>query len=84
MDDPLYEYFPEWKDTMVADTGEDGGIYIRAAKRPIQIRDCFSMAMGIGYGGEDYTHQMMESCRNGGRLYSAPGYLCDVPGAGKV
>ena len=26
MDDPLYEYFPEWKDTMVADTGEDGGI----------------------------------------------------------
>lgn len=63
MDDPLYEYFPEWKDTMVADTGEDGGIYIRAAKRPIQIRDCFSMAMGIGYGGEDYTHQMMEKVR---------------------
>lgn len=25
-----------------------------------------------------------ESCRNSGRLYSAPGYLCDVPGAGKV
>ena len=63
MDDPLYEYFPEWKETMVADTGEDGGIYIRAAKRPIQIRDCFSMAMGIGYGGEDYTHQMMEKVR---------------------
>ncbi len=61
--DPIYEYFPEWKNTMVADKNEDGSVTIRPAKRPIEVRDCFSMSMGIGYGGPDYTHQMMAKVR---------------------
>ena len=48
---------------MVAETQEDGAIRLREAKRPIEVRDCFSMAMGIGYGGPEYTHQMMEKSR---------------------
>lgn len=63
LNDPLYEYFPEWKHTMVAETQADGNVVIRPANRPILIRDCFSMAMGIGYGGEDYTHQMLQKVR---------------------
>ena len=63
LNDPIYEYFPEWKHTMVAETQEDGAIRLREAKRPIEVRDCFSMAMGIGYGGPEYTHQMMEKSR---------------------
>ena len=63
LNDPIYEYFPEWRHTMVAEQQEDGTILIREAKRPIEVRDCFSMAMGIGYGGPEYTHQQMEKSR---------------------
>ena len=64
LNDPISEYFPEWKDTQVAERLEDGTYNIRQAKRPIQVKDCFSMTMGIGYGGVDYTHQVMEKVRN--------------------
>ena len=63
LQDPIYEYFPEWKDTMVAEKQEDGTYIVRPAKRPIQVRDCFTMSMGIGYGGDDYTHQMAMKVR---------------------
>ena len=63
LNDPIYEYFPEWRHTMVAEKQEDGSMKIREARRPIEVRDCFSMAMGIGYGGPEYTHQMMEKSR---------------------
>lgn len=63
LNDPISEYFPEWCDTQVAERLEDGTYNIRSATRPIQVKDCFSMAMGIGYGGNDYTHQMMEKVR---------------------
>lgn len=64
LNDPIYEYFPEWKDTQVAEEQPDGSYIIRPAKRPIQVRDCFSMAMGIGYGGNDYTHRMANQVRS--------------------
>jgi len=63
LQDPIYEYFPEWKDTQVAETKEDGSVVIRPVKRPIQVQDCFSMAMGIGYGGNDYTHKQAANVR---------------------
>jgi CubicO group peptidase (beta-lactamase class C family) len=63
LNDPISEYFPEWNSTMVVDMLEDGTHLIRPAKSPIQVRDCFTMSMGIGYGGPEYTHQMMEKVR---------------------
>lgn len=63
LNDPIYEYFPEWKNTMVAEKQANGGIRVRPAKRPIEVRDCFTMSMGIGYGGPEYTHQRMEEVR---------------------
>ncbi len=63
LNDPISEYFPEWKDTQVAVTNEDGTVTIRPPKRPILVKDCFSMSMGIGYGGTDYTHQMLAKVR---------------------
>lgn len=63
LNDPISEYFPEWKDTMVAETQPDGSVIVRPAKRPIEVRDCFSMAMGIGYGGDDYTHKIAAQVR---------------------
>ncbi len=64
LNDPISEYFPEWKDTQVAQRREDGTYQIRKAKNPILVKDCFAMTMGIGYGGDDYTHQTMEKVRN--------------------
>lgn len=63
LNDPYYEYFPEWRNTMVAETDGQGTVRIRPVKRPILVKDCFSMCMGIGYGGDDYTHQQMERVR---------------------
>lgn len=63
LNDPISEYFPEWKHTLVAEKQPDGTVEVRPAKRPIEVRDCFSMAMGLGYGGEDYTHRKMEQVR---------------------
>ncbi|MBQ6550818.1 MAG: beta-lactamase family protein [Lachnospiraceae bacterium] len=63
LQDPISDYFPEWKNTMVAEEKEDGSTLIRPAKRPIQVQDCLSMAMGIGYGGTDYTHRVAASVR---------------------
>lgn len=63
LNDPIYEYFPEWRETMVAQPEEDGSCRVRPAKRPILVRDCFSMAMGIGYDGCDYTHQAAKRVR---------------------
>lgn len=63
LNDPISDYFPEWTHTMVAETQEDGSIRLREAKRPIEVQDCFTMAMGIGYGGPEYTHQRMEQVR---------------------
>ena len=64
LNDPISDYFPEWKDTLVAEKQPDGSVKVRAAKRPIEVRDCFSMAMGLGYGGDDYTHRKMEQVRS--------------------
>ena len=64
LNDPIYEYFPEWRDTQVAVEQPDGTYIIRPVARPIQVRDCFTMSMGIGYGGEDYTHRMMQKVRD--------------------
>lgn len=63
LNDPIYDYFPEWKNTMVADRAGDGTYQVRPAKSPILVRDCFSMSMGIGYGGDDLTHQTMNKVR---------------------
>lgn len=64
LDDPISTYFPEWKDTMVSEKLEDGSFRVRPAVRPIQVRDCFTMSMGIGYGADDYTHQMAKKVRD--------------------
>lgn len=68
LNDPIYAYFPEWRNTQVAEEQPDGTYLIRPVKRPIQVRDCFTMSMGIGYGGEDYTHRMMRRCGTSCRL----------------
>lgn len=52
MNDPVSDYIPEWKNaTIMVRDGKDG-CRIEPLKRPVLIRDLFSMSMGLGYGGE--------------------------------
>jgi CubicO group peptidase (beta-lactamase class C family) len=47
--DPLHVYFREFKDLQVARKGSDGKVRVEKAKRPILIRDLFSMTSGLDY-----------------------------------
>lgn len=49
INDPLHVYFREFKDLKVVRKGTDGKIRIEKSKRPILIRDLFSMTSGLDY-----------------------------------
>ena len=57
LNEPISEYFPEWKNTMKAHTLSDGRVETVPVEHPILVKHCFSMGMGIGYGGDDLTHR---------------------------
>lgn len=50
INDPIGDYLPEWKQTTVAKTKEDGSYEVVKAKRAITIRDLLTHTAGIGYG----------------------------------
>lgn len=47
--DPVYEYLPEFKDVTVREVDEKGNERFVAPKRPIIIRDLFTMTAGLDY-----------------------------------
>lgn len=47
--DPVYAYFPEYKDMSVKVTGADGSVSIVPAKRPMLIGQLLSMTSGMNY-----------------------------------
>jgi CubicO group peptidase (beta-lactamase class C family) len=49
LNEPLYEYFPEYRDTQVFVTTPDGNVHTRKARNPILIKHAFSMSVGIPY-----------------------------------
>ncbi|MBP7176860.1 MAG: beta-lactamase family protein [Thermoclostridium sp.] len=49
LNEPLYEYFPEYRDTQVFVTKPDGSVDTRKAKSPMLIKHAFSMAVGMPY-----------------------------------
>ena len=57
MTDPLYHYIPEFRDIKVKDKDADGNEILRAPKRPIIIRDLFTMTAGFDYnlGSKSFT-----------------------------
>ena len=49
MTDPLYEYFPEWKNTMKRVSKPDGSVDIVPVEHPITVKNIFNMTMGMPY-----------------------------------
>jgi CubicO group peptidase (beta-lactamase class C family) len=60
LNDPLYEYFPEYKDTTVVVTDGNGMPHIEKAKNTMLVKHAFSMAVGMPYPfGTSVTAQEM-------------------------
>jgi len=53
LNDPLDEYLPEFKNPQVYRYTPNGNLYISPAKRPIRIKDLFTMSSGIPYEGDN-------------------------------
>lgn len=52
LDDPLYEYIPEWKDATVRERDENGVERIVPARETITLRHLFTMTSGLDYNCE--------------------------------
>lgn len=64
LNEPFYNYFPEYKDTQVAEIRPNGEVALRPAKSPMLVRDTFNMAVGLPYpSGNSYTEQKMREVR---------------------
>lgn len=49
LNEPVYEYFPEYSDTQVIITKPNGAVDIRKAKNPMLIKHAFTMSVGMPY-----------------------------------
>lgn len=61
LDDPLYEFIPEYKDMYIKD--QEGNI--RPAKNPITLRHLFTMTAGMTYDRETAAYDQARQITNG-------------------
>jgi CubicO group peptidase (beta-lactamase class C family) len=47
LNEPLYTYFPEWKNTMIYVTRPSGEVDVQPVKNPIRISDAMNMSCGV-------------------------------------
>ncbi len=60
LNDPLYEYLPEFKDMQVREKDADGNTFLRPAKNPILVKHLFGMAAGFTY---DFNSPSVKAAR---------------------
>lgn len=62
MNDPLYEYLPEFADVIVKEKNEKGEEVLVKPKRPILIQDLFTMSAGLSYNlGTEYIKEVQKN-----------------------
>lgn len=49
LNEPVYEYFPEYRDTQVFVKKPDGSVHVRKSKSPMLIKHAFTMSVGLPY-----------------------------------
>lgn len=65
LNEPIYEYFPEYKDTQVFVSDLNGNINVKKAKNEMLIKHAFNMSVGIPYPDMDSpTAKEMARVRN--------------------
>lgn len=57
LDEPLYNYLPEYREMQVCQYDSAQSMHLEPAKMPIRIRDLFCMTSGFTYYGEDSETQ---------------------------
>ncbi len=61
---PYSDFFPEYKETTVAEVTPSGDIVVRPAKSPMLVKHAFNMAVGLPYpDGDSFTAQKMREVR---------------------
>jgi len=72
MDDPLYEYLPEFRHMYVRVKKEDGTWDVEEAKKPILMKNLFNMAVGFNARDDSPTAVAMKKLREdlGGSKFS--------------
>ncbi|HEX5789154.1 MAG TPA: serine hydrolase domain-containing protein [Woeseiaceae bacterium] len=64
LDDPLYEYLPEYRDVQVYVSGDGDAAVLEPPRRPILVRDILRHTAGFASGGEDhYAGRRMRDAR---------------------
>ncbi|HEX3030432.1 MAG TPA: serine hydrolase domain-containing protein [Clostridia bacterium] len=53
LNEPIYEYFPEYRDTQVFVKENDGSYNVKKSKSPMLIKDAFTMSVGFPYDSGD-------------------------------
>lgn len=49
LNEPIYEYFPQYRDTHVFVTKPDESVHVVKSKRPMLIKHAFTMSVGLGF-----------------------------------
>lgn len=49
LNEPVYAYFPEYRNTQVFITDSNGNVRVEKAKNPMLIKDAFTMSVGLPY-----------------------------------
>lgn len=50
LQDPVSDFFPEWKNMMRYETWEDGTLTVQPLKKPIRVEHIMNMSCGLPYG----------------------------------
>ena len=65
LNDPLYEYFPEYKEVNRVEVNPNGTVELVPVKNPMLVKHAFSMAVGLPYASDDsVTAQEMKRVQN--------------------
>lgn len=86
LDDPIYEYFLEYRDTQVRVTDGNGNFHIRKAKSPMLVKHAFTMTVGLPYhfGGTKTADDMAKVINDLKQKYGKYDIVTEVKAMGSV
>ncbi|HZJ82432.1 MAG TPA: serine hydrolase domain-containing protein [Clostridia bacterium] len=86
LNEPIYEYIPEYKNTKVFITNPNGSVHIEKAKNPMLIKHAFSMSVGIPYPSDDSptSKEMIRIRRELAKKYDKYDIVTEVKAMGSI